>query len=265
MDKQKRHTRWISRQAARLKLAIRAAGVHMLLAAWVVPERIARTAARMRADFPVARTALLLAVCAAIVVPTVFYKNEREHRIELSGAYQRLNVETGMEISTLGTTLQTLLTEQDHLRSLLLDAGYTVVSGDRMWMRLMATGYSSSVRETDDTPFITASNTRTRPGVVALSRDILGRYNGQAPFRFGDAIHISGIGDFSVEDSMHWRWRKRLDIWFPSPEAARNFGIRRVTVTLPLAPINGLDEAASNEFAGVGRTSSYAATAALPQ
>lgn len=265
MDKQKRHTRWYSRQLARLRLSIRGVGVQLLLAAWIVPDRIGRTAARLRADFPVARTALLLAICAAIVVPTVLYKNEREHRIKMSRAYKRLNVESSVEISTLGNTLQTLLTEQDHLRSLLLDAGYSVISGDRLWMRLMATGYSSSVRETDDTPFITASNTRTRPGVVALSRDILGRYNGQAPFRFGDAIHITGIGEFSVEDSMHWRWRKRLDIWFPSREAARDFGIRRVTVSLPLAPINGLDPGAKNDFAGVAGSSSFASSSALPQ
>jgi len=261
MNKQKRHTRWISR----LKLAIRGMGVQLLLAAWVVPDRIGRAAARLRADFPVARTAILLAVCASIVVPTALYKNERERRIEVSSAFKSLNVQSSVEISTLGTTLQTLLAEQDHLRSMLLDAGYTVVSGDRLWMRLMATGYSSSVRETDDTPFITASNTRTRPGVVALSRDILGRYNGQAPFRFGDAIHISGIGDFSVEDSMHWRWRKRLDIWFPSAEAARDFGIRRVTVTLPLTPINGLDPANRDEVAGVAGSPGFAANSALPQ
>jgi 3D (Asp-Asp-Asp) domain-containing protein len=130
--------------------------------------------------------------------------------------------------------LQSLLAEQQDFRTLLLDAGYAVASDGNLSMRVLATGYSSSVRETDDTPFITASNTRTRPGVVALSRDMLRRHNPNAPFSFGDVIHVSGIGDLHVEDSMHWRWRRRIDIWFPSSDAAWHFGKREVTISMPI-------------------------------
>jgi len=244
---------------------LRKVGVQLVLAAWVVPDLAGRLLARVRSGFPIARMLFAIAVCAAVIVPWKLYETERSRRVEMDHAYNRLSVEAGAEIETLGVSLQTLLDEQEELRSLLLDAGYTVVSGDRLWMRLLATGYSSSVRETDDTPFITASNTRTRPGVVALSRDMLRRYNGQALFTFGDAIHISGIGDFVIEDSMNRRWRKRLDIWFPSREAAANFGIRRVTVAMPLFPVNHNYKNSYTDFPDYSAATSYVSNSVLPQ
>ena len=252
-------------QFAIIRFFWRKVGVQLVLAAWLVPDLIGRSLARMRSGFPVARALFTVAVCAAVIVPWKLYETERSRRVEMDHTYDRLSVEAGAEIETLSVSLQTLLDEQEELRSLLLDAGYTVVSGDRLWMRLLATGYSSSVRETDDTPFITASNTRTRPGVVALSRDMLRRYNGQAPFTFGDAIHISGIGDFVIEDSMNRRWRKRLDIWFPSREAAANFGIRRVTVSMPLFPLSHDYRNSYSNFPDYSAATNYVSNSTLPQ
>jgi len=203
---------------------------------------------------------LAVVLTAAIVVPAYLYTQEREQRLDMSRAYSRLHVESSAELNTLASTLQTLVIEQDQLRTLLLDAGYAVVSGDRLWLQLLATGYSSTVWETDDTPFITASNTRTRTGVVALSRDLLTRYSDQAPFKFGDAIHISGLGEFSVEDSMHGRWRRRVDIWFPSRSDAWEFGKRRVTVTMPLLPTGKVTNVSTDIVVDRTAASSYASS-----
>jgi 3D (Asp-Asp-Asp) domain-containing protein len=93
---------------------------------------------------------------------------------------------------------------------------------------VIATGYSSSIYETDSTPFITASNTRTREGILALSRDLLKRYTPGAPFDFGDRVHVPGLGEFIVEDSMNSRWNNRIDIWFPSRLEAVRFGVKEV-------------------------------------
>ena len=90
------------------------------------------------------------------------------------------------------------------------------------------TGYSSEVRQTDSTPFITAANTRVRPGVLALSRDMLHRYTPGAPFCFGDSVVIDGLGVYVVEDTMHRRWLQRADIWFPSRAEAKRFGCRNL-------------------------------------
>lgn len=107
------------------------------------------------------------------------------------------------------------------------------ISGREVAITVTVTGYTSRPEETDDTPFVTAANTQTRPGVIALSRDLLRRYTPDAPFTFGDVIHISGVGDFVVEDSMNPRWKNRADIWFESLSQARAFGSRKLVVTGP--------------------------------
>jgi 3D (Asp-Asp-Asp) domain-containing protein len=205
----------------------------LVLAGWLVPDRIAVAISRLRTDFPVGRTVLAAVVCAGIIAPTVLYQRERSRRLETTRAFRHLSTSSGIEVGALSRSLESLLAEQQELRTMLLDAGYAVASDGNLAVRVLATGYSSSVWETDDTPFITASNTPTRPGVVALSRDLLTRHNPNAPFSFGDVIQISGIGEFDVEDSMHWRWRRRADIWFPSRDAAWHFGKREVTISMP--------------------------------
>jgi 3D (Asp-Asp-Asp) domain-containing protein len=99
-------------------------------------------------------------------------------------------------------------------------------------LQVIITGYSSTVEETDSTPFLTASMTSVRPGIIALSRDLIRRYNPSAPFRFGDRVHVEGIGVFTVEDTMNERWERRADIWFPSAEEARRWGRRTLAISL---------------------------------
>ncbi|MFH1575772.1 MAG: hypothetical protein ABIB55_02395, partial [Candidatus Nealsonbacteria bacterium] len=86
-------------------------------------------------------------------------------------------------------------------------------------IRVIITAYSSTPEETDDTPFITASNTTVKDGVVA---------NNLLPF--GTKIRIPELyGDkiFTVEDRMN---RKKgyyhFDIWFPSKQEAKEFGAK---------------------------------------
>jgi len=106
---------------------------------------------------------------------------------------------------------------------------------------VVVSAYTSRPCETDSTPFITAANTRTRPGVIALSRDLLKRYTPGAPFDFGDVVHLTGIGDFVVEDSMNSRWESRADIWFENLGDARRFGRRKLVMTGPYGVVEKVD------------------------
>lgn len=106
---------------------------------------------------------------------------------------------------------------------------------------IAVTGYSSRIEETDSDPFITASNTETAPGVLALSRDLLRTFTPGAPFDFGDRVLVAGVGVYQVEDTMHPRWTRRADVWFPSTEEALAWGRRetylaRVEVDTPIDP-----------------------------
>jgi 3D (Asp-Asp-Asp) domain-containing protein len=95
---------------------------------------------------------------------------------------------------------------------------------------IMVTGYASAATETDSSPSVTASMTRVRPGCLALSRDLLRTFTRNAPFDFGDWVVLPGVGVFIVEDTMHERWERRGDIWFPSRSDALRWGRRRVYV-----------------------------------
>lgn len=86
------------------------------------------------------------------------------------------------------------------------------------------TGYSSTEDQTDSTPFITASNTYVRDGVVAANFLPIGTKI-QIPKLFGNKV-------FTVEDRMHQRFNDRIDIWFPERELARQFGLRKATVVV---------------------------------
>lgn len=99
------------------------------------------------------------------------------------------------------------------------------------FIRVHATGYTSCVTETDSTPHLTASNTLTAPGTIALSRDLLRTFTPGAPFDFGDKVLIPGVGVFEVWDTMNARWQTRADIWFESKESARRWGRREVFLT----------------------------------
>lgn len=119
-------------------------------------------------------------------------------------------------------------------------AGTSQVDG-MVFHSVSVTGYSSRAEETDETPFLTAINTITAPGVVALSRDLLRTFTPGAPFDFGDRILISGVGVYQVEDTMHPRWSRRVDVWFPSTAEAVAWGrrdtyIARVNETTPIDP-----------------------------
>jgi 3D (Asp-Asp-Asp) domain-containing protein len=88
---------------------------------------------------------------------------------------------------------------------------------------VIITAYSSTVSQTDDTPFITASGSYVRDGIVA---------NNLLPF--GTKIRIPDIyGDkiFVVEDRMN---RKKgyyhFDIWLADYGQAMNFGAKRTTI-----------------------------------
>lgn len=93
-------------------------------------------------------------------------------------------------------------------------------------VRVTITGYSSSAGETDSSPGLTAANTRVRHGVMALSQDLLREFTPGAPFGFHDRVEIPGLGQFMVEDTMHPRWTRRADLWFPSRSMALQWGRR---------------------------------------
>lgn len=94
--------------------------------------------------------------------------------------------------------------------------------GPSFVMTVTATAYNSIPNQTDDTPFITASGTHVRSGVIAANFLPIGT-RVRIPEEFGDQI-------FVVEDRMNARYTKRLDVWMEDIADAREFGVRPVTI-----------------------------------
>ncbi|MBI4217393.1 MAG: 3D domain-containing protein [Parcubacteria group bacterium] len=87
---------------------------------------------------------------------------------------------------------------------------------------VITTAYSSTPDQTDDTPFITASGTQVRDGLVAANFLPLGTQI-RIPEFYGDKV-------FTVEDRMHFRKGYQVDIWFPNKTEALDFGAKITTI-----------------------------------
>lgn len=92
----------------------------------------------------------------------------------------------------------------------------------RQW--LFVTAYSSTPDQTDDSPFITASNSHVRDGIVAANFAWFGTKL-RFPTLFGDKV-------FVVEDRMNSRYPYRVDIWMRSREEAKQFGVKIVPIEI---------------------------------
>jgi len=87
---------------------------------------------------------------------------------------------------------------------------------------VFVTAYSSTPDQTDSTPFITASGTHVRDGIVACNFLSFGTYV-RFPDIYGDKI-------FVVEDRMALRNSHKIDIWFNTRWEAIQFGARNIRV-----------------------------------
>jgi len=87
-------------------------------------------------------------------------------------------------------------------------------------IEVLATAYTSSRKECDDTPFITASNKRVRWGVIAMDK-----------VPFGTKVYIPFFKKvFVVEDRGRAIRGSRIDIWMPNRNDAIKFGKKRLIV-----------------------------------
>ena len=106
--------------------------------------------------------------------------------------------------------------------ALLAAVGLVVPAGN-----VTVTAYTSSPKECDASPWVTASGWKLKEGdrIVAVSRDL----EKVAPM--GSWVFLEGMGWFRVEDRMNKRWRRRVDVWFGRDrEGALAFGKRKARV-----------------------------------
>ncbi|MCL4392277.1 3D domain-containing protein [Patescibacteria group bacterium] len=99
-------------------------------------------------------------------------------------------------------------------------AVYTPQNTLSVWV----TAYASVPEETDDTPFITASNKHVKDGFLAANFLPFGT-KVTIPSLFGDKV-------FTVEDRMSKRKTGFVDVWMPSVSDAKDFGIHKAQIVI---------------------------------
>lgn len=82
--------------------------------------------------------------------------------------------------------------------------------------KVVITAYSSTPDQTDNNPFVMANGKRVHDGAIAANFLPFGT-KVRIPDLYGDKI-------FVVEDRMHERFSKRVDIWMPNRQDAIKFG-----------------------------------------
>ena len=96
-------------------------------------------------------------------------------------------------------------------------------------MKVTASAYSSSTKETDETPFLAAWGNILNPNVqsIAVSRDLF-----KCGLTNGKTVHIDGFkGEFIVLDVMNKRWKNKIDIYMGlDRKKALKFGRKKVTI-----------------------------------
>lgn len=123
-----------------------------------------------------------------------------------------INSDENIEISELGDAPDININAKENY--LIADKNF----GKSVIVNVVVTAYSSTHDQTDDMPFITASGSRVRDGIVACNFLPFGTKI-TLPKLFGDKI-------FVVEDRMAKRFSDRIDIWFPSRWQATQFGLK---------------------------------------
>ena len=103
----------------------------------------------------------------------------------------------------------------------LVSANLPLIGVSRVYETIV-TAYSSSVDETDDTPFLTASGEYVRDGIVAANFLPFGTRI-RIPEVFGNKIFI-------VKDRMAAKHAEKVDIWFETKDRAKTFGKKKLNV-----------------------------------
>lgn len=89
-------------------------------------------------------------------------------------------------------------------------------------MKVVVTGYTSRVSETDNDPFVTASGHLVEDGVIAANFLPFGT-KVRIPELFGDKV-------FVARDRMAPKYNNRVDIWFNDTKEAFELGVQNTTI-----------------------------------
>lgn len=167
--------------------------------------------------------------CIYIVIFTAFAVLIVQHQREIRHLRHQLDSQNqvihAMQVTQHNMSLQTALALQ------IGRSTQQSLHDSRTKRFVKVTAYSPRVEETDSTPFITAYNTRVRPGIIAVSRDLFDK-----GWTFGKKVYIKSLGVFTIEDLMAKRKTNQIDVFMPKTTQAISFGRKNLEAHLLAHP-----------------------------
>ncbi|PWH82309.1 hypothetical protein DIS18_08605 [Algibacter marinivivus] len=92
-----------------------------------------------------------------------------------------------------------------------------------------ATAYNSLAYQTSSNPHITAFGDSLKPGLkyIAVSRDLL-----RLGLKHNTPVRVEGLeGIYFVKDKMHYRWKRRIDVYMGvDVKAAKQWGRKHLCI-----------------------------------
>ena len=138
--------------------------------------------------------------------------------------------EINSQLSSFVTVQQDVLRSQQRLVQAQQSTLSALISSYERWIQantfaipVKVTAYNALPEQTDDTPFINASNQRVREGTCAISIDL----EKALGLKFGDIVVLKGIGVFTFQDRMHTRKQRQVDVFFWDKRRAVEFGVKQ--------------------------------------
>ncbi len=151
----------------------------------------------------------------------VSQKNAKEETKSESIAENQSFSELKLEEKVATTPKVATAKKNARIEAVVTDANNNTKTSSR-WVTV--TAYSSTVDQCDSSPFITASGTHVRDGVIATNLLAFGT-KVKFPSLYGDKV-------FVVEDRMNQRYSNRADIWFATREEAKKFGVKKLEMVI---------------------------------
>jgi len=108
----------------------------------------------------------------------------------------------------------------DLLEAKPLQKSQKVIASASNTKRVTVTAYSSTLDQTDGTPFISANGTHVYDGMIACNFLPFGT-KVRFPEIYGDKV-------FTVEDRMAWYNGHKIDIWMTDRQSALEFGVKKL-------------------------------------
>lgn len=107
-------------------------------------------------------------------------------------------------------------------------------------IEVIASAYNSVSWQTDDQPNLAAWGDTLKPGmkVIAVSRDLL-----KMGLEYNTMVKIDTFPDtFYVKDKMHWKWRKKIDIYMGDDvQRAKEWGRKKVMICYAIPIIDTIN------------------------